>query len=105
VMAFTVVHPVVTSHDARASDEEQRASWLVDNYFDEGPREVDWLGERVVWHHRTVEGYVAAFGRAGFRLTALSECAPRPERFGGDDAELARRRRIPLFLLLAGERA
>jgi SAM-dependent methyltransferase len=104
-MAFTVVHPVVTSHDARASGDEQRASWVVDDYFDEGPRDVDWLGERVVWHHRTVEGYVAAFGRAGFRLTALSECAPRPERFGGDDAELARRRRIPLFLLLAGERA
>jgi SAM-dependent methyltransferase len=104
-MAFTVVHPVVTSHDARASGDEQRTSWVVDDYFDEGAREVDWLGERVVWHHRTVEGYVAAFRRAGFRLTALSECAPRPERFGGDYDELARRSRIPLFLLLAGERA
>ena len=104
-MAFTIVHPVVTSHDALAGGEEQRTSWVVDDYFDEGPREVDWLSERVVWHHRTVEAYVAAFGRAGFRLTALSECAPRPERFGGDDdAELARRRRMPLFLLLAGER-
>jgi hypothetical protein len=58
----------------------------------------------VVWHHRTVEQYVASFQRAGFRLTALSECPPRPERFGDDVEELARRRRIPLFLLLAGAR-
>ena len=103
-MAFSVVHPVVTSHDARASGDEQRSSWVVDDYFDEGPRELDWLGERVVWHHRTVERYVASFQSAGFRLTALSECAPRPERFGDEHDELARRRRIPLFLLLAGVR-
>jgi SAM-dependent methyltransferase len=103
-MAFTVVHPVITSHDARASGDELRSSWLVDHYFREGPRDVEWLGERVVWHHRTVERYVASFQRAGFRLTALSECAPRPERLGDEDEELARRMRIPLFLLLAGER-
>jgi SAM-dependent methyltransferase len=103
-MVFTVVHPVVTSHDARESDEERRTSWVVDDYFDESPRELDWLGERVVWHHRTVERYVSSFQRAGFRVTALSECAPRPERFGDALAEHARRRRIPLFLLLAGER-
>jgi SAM-dependent methyltransferase len=103
-MVFTVVHPVVTSHDARESGDEHRTSWVVDDYFDEGRRELDWLGERVVWQHRTVERYVSSFQRAGFRLTALSECEPRPERFGGEDDELARRRRIPLFLLLAGER-
>jgi SAM-dependent methyltransferase len=104
-MVFTVVHPVVTSHDARDSDEERRTFWVVDDYFDESPRELDWLGERVVWHHRTVERYLSSFQRAGFRVTALSECAPRPERFGDELAELERRRRIPLFLLLAGERA
>jgi SAM-dependent methyltransferase len=103
-MVFTVVHPVITSHDARASGDELRASWLVDDYYEEGPRDVEWLGERVVWHHRTVERYVASFQRAGFRLTVLSECAPRPERFGDEDEELARRMRIPLFLLVAGER-
>jgi SAM-dependent methyltransferase len=103
-MVFTVVHPVVTSHDAGSPGDEQRASWVVDDYFNEAPRELDWLGGRVVWHHRTVEQYVATFQRAGFRLTALSECPPRPERFADDREELARRRRVPLFLLLAGER-
>ena len=56
------------------------------------------------WHHRTVGEYVTSFLGAGFTLTALSECAPRPERFAGDAAELTRRSRIPLFLLLAGTR-
>lgn len=101
-MVLTVVHPVITSHDARASTEEQRTSWVVDDYFSAGPRDQDWLDGRVRWHHRTVEDYVTAFQRAGFALTALSECAPRPERFAGDETELVRRRRIPLFLLLAG---
>lgn len=102
-IVLTVVHPVITSHDARSGSDEPRTSWVVDDYFDAGARELDWLGGRVVWHHRTIEQYVLAVQRAGFRLTALSECAPRAERFAGDDAELARRRRIPLFLLLAGD--
>jgi SAM-dependent methyltransferase len=101
-MVFTVVHPVITSHDARPDSEEPRTSWVVDDYFEPGPRHQDWLGTRVAWHHRTVEQYVASFQRAGFTLTALSECPPRPERFAGNADELARRRRIPLFLLLAG---
>lgn len=100
---FTVVHPVITSHDPRASSDDPRTSWVVDDYFAAGPRELDWLGGRVVWQHRTIEQYVLGMQRAGFRLTALSECAPRVERFAGDDAELARRHRIPLFLLLGGE--
>ena len=103
-VVFTVVHPVITSHDARASTEELRRDWVVDDYFAGGPRELDWLGARVVWHHRTVEAYVAALQDAGFDLVALRECAPRPERFAGDEAELARRRRIPMFLLLADAR-
>jgi SAM-dependent methyltransferase len=104
-IVFSVVHPVVTSHDARSSWEEPRSSWVVDDYFDERPRELEWLGERVVWYHRTVERYVASLQRAGFRLTALSECAPRPERFGDEYDELDRRRRIPLFLVVAGDRS
>jgi len=104
-MVFTVVHPVVTSHDARPSTSERRTSWVVDDYFATGPRHQEWLGGRVVWHHRTVEQYVVGFQRAGFALTALSECAPRSDRFAGDDGEYARRRRIPLFLLLAGQRS
>jgi SAM-dependent methyltransferase len=101
---FTVVHPVITSHDARSSCEEPREDWVVDNYFVAGPRDQQWLGARTVWHHRTVEHYVRALLAAGFTLTSLRECAPRRELFD-DEAEFRRRTRIPLVLLLAGARA
>jgi SAM-dependent methyltransferase len=100
---FTVVHPVITSHDARESSTEPRQNWVVDDYFVTGPRGQQWLGSRTVWHHRTVEDYVTELRSAGFALINLRECAPRRERFD-DDAEFERRRRIPLVLLLAGAR-
>jgi hypothetical protein len=102
-VVFTVLHPVITSHDARASTQEVRTNWVVDDYFVGGPREQDWLGGTVVWHHRTIEDYVTELRRAGFALTALRECPPRRERFG-DEAEFVRCSRIPMFLLLDGAR-
>ena len=74
----------------------------MDRYFEPGARERDWAGAKVPWHHRTAEGYVATLAGAGFGLTPLRECAPLRERFGGNTAEYARRRRVPIFLLLAG---
>jgi SAM-dependent methyltransferase len=102
-VVFTVVHPVITSHDARDSSTEPRQNWIVDNYFATGPRDQQWLGTRTVWHHRTIEDYVTGLRKAGFALTNLRECAPHREQLD-DDAEFQRRRRIPLILLLAGAR-
>lgn len=102
-VVFTVVHPVITSHDARATTEEPRQDWVVDDYFVGGPREQDWLGGKSRWYHRTVEEYVRCLRDAGFALANLRECAPVRERFD-DEAEFERRRRIPLVLLLAGAR-
>jgi SAM-dependent methyltransferase len=103
-LVFTVVHPIITSHDARESSTEARQNWVVDDYFSTGPREQQWLGTSTVWHHRTIEDYVTELRNACFALTSLRECAPHREQFD-DDAEFQRRRRIPLMLLLAGGRA
>jgi SAM-dependent methyltransferase len=102
-IVFTVAHPVITSHDARASPDEPRTSWVVDDYFERGPRDRHWHGEIVTWHHRTVEDHVTAVLGAGFVLDALSECAPRPGLVG-EEREYRRRRRTPLVLLLAAHR-
>ncbi|MEU7743000.1 class I SAM-dependent methyltransferase [Nonomuraea sp. NPDC049158] len=99
---LSVVHPVLSSYDAGTG--EPRTNWIVDDYFLKGPRRRNWLGGSVIWFHRTVEDYVDALMNAGFALSALRECAPQEERFDGDLAELARRRRVPLFLLLSGTR-
>lgn len=101
-IVFSVVHPVLSSYDAGTG--EPRTNWIVDDYFLKGPRQRSWLGGSVTWFHRTVEDYVDALVNAGFALSALRECAPREERFDGDLAEMARRRRVPLFLLLGGTR-
>lgn len=103
-LLITVVHPVITSHDAGLTTNEARTNWVVDDYFHTGARKRNWLGNTVTWHHRTIEDYVTALTHAGFAITALRECAPRHDRFDGDTAELARRQRVPLFLLLAGSR-
>ena len=103
-IVFTVAHPVITSHDARASTEEPRHDWVVDDYFVRGPREQVWLGGKARCYHRTVEEYVRCLRDAGFTLATLRECAPVRERCD-DEAEFERLRRIPLVLLLAGARA
>jgi SAM-dependent methyltransferase len=98
-LIITVVHPVITSHDNRLDG--PRTSWTVDDYFLSGARQRLWMGSEVTWQHRTVETYVDAVIRAGLTVTAVRECAPEPARFNGNTSELARRRRVPLFLLLS----
>lgn len=102
-LVFTVVHPVITSHDATVAG-EKRTSWVVDEYFVRGPRHRNWMGGRTTWFHRTVEDYVCALQQSGFRLTRLSECAPTETLRSDNPEEYERRSRVPLFLLLAGEK-
>lgn len=95
---MSVVHPVISSFDN--NDSGPRTTWTVDNYFDQGPRQRRWFGSTVTWYHRSVETYVTALAEAGLRLTGLREGAPVPELFADAADELARRRRVPLFLIL-----
>ncbi len=101
-MVFSVVHPIITSDNGSGGG--QRTTWTVDRYFDRGPRDRSWFGSTVRWYHRTTEDYVRIATDHGFRIETLSECEPRAERFEGEPAELARRRRVPLMLLLAARR-
>ena len=97
---FSVEHPVITSCD-RGWRSGVRQDWLVDHYFALGPRVTSWLGGTVVKYHRTVEAYFGALQGAGFVVDSVRESHPRRELFA-DPAEYERRRRIPLFLFLAG---
>ena len=99
---FSVEHPVITSC-ARGCRTPQRQDWIGDDYFVVGPRQTSWLGGEVIRHHRTVEGYFGGMQEAGFNVDRLRESHPRRERFT-DAAEYERRKRIPLFLFLAGHK-
>jgi len=78
-----------------------RSSLTVDDYFTRGPRPREWFRRSVTWHHRTVEDYVGALLDAGLQLQRLSECEPDSSLLAEDPVELARRRRVPLMLLLS----
>lgn len=98
-LVVSVLHPVLTSGPTTPAG--QRQDLVVDNYFSPGPRQREWFGANVTWHHRTIESYLEELRLAGFVLTDLRECAPVEERFLGDRAEYDRRLRVPLFLVLA----
>jgi SAM-dependent methyltransferase len=101
-LIFSVEHPVITSCD-RGWVSGLRQDWIVDDYFESGLRVTTWMGGTVRKYHRTVSQYVASVLEAGFMLEALSEGAPQAEHLH-DPATLARRKRIPLFLILAGRK-
>ncbi len=101
-LVFSVVHPVVTA-PAQPPD-GPRTSVEVDDYFVSGPRSRSWFGKPVTWQHRTIEEYIRALTAAGFVVDDLRECAPVEELFQGDTNEYERRRRVPLFLLIAASK-
>jgi SAM-dependent methyltransferase len=101
---FSVEHPVITSCDRLWQGEGLRQDWLVDNYFDTGQRLTSWMGGQVIKYHRTVENYFIGLQQAGFVVESLSEAEPRREMFGEDEETYQRRKRIPLFLIMAGKK-
>lgn len=103
-LVLTVVHPLLTA-PLSPSGAGPREAWVVDDYFLPGPRQREWLGGHVTWHHRTVEQWVQALRTAGLTLTQLSECAPDRGLLEGAPDELRRRLRVPAVLLLAGQGA
>lgn len=103
-LVFSVEHPVITSCDRGWLGNGPRQDWLVDNYFNAGPRTTAWMGGQVVKYHRTVENYFAGLQRAGFLVEDLREAEPQRERFEEEDT-YQRRKRIPLFLMMAGQKS
>lgn len=100
---FSVVHPVVTSNEF--INDGPRTSWLVDRYFETGPRQRSWFGSTVTWHHRTIEQYIGAVQRAGLSLESFSECGPSADLLRDWPDELERRRRVPLMLVISARSA
>lgn len=94
---FSVEHPVITSSNEALKSTSLRQSWIVDNYFVRGKRVIDWMGDKVCIYHRTIEDYFHEFQKTGFNFVRLKESEPQKHLIE-DEALLARRKRIPLFL-------
>jgi SAM-dependent methyltransferase len=102
-IVFSVEHPILTSSDAARSEGARRTHWIVDDYFVQGPRTVRWFGADVQKHHRSAEDYFQLLRASGFSIEDLREGTPNAE-FIADPAELRRRQRVPLMLLLGARR-
>ncbi|MFQ4146104.1 class I SAM-dependent methyltransferase [Chlorogloeopsis sp. ULAP02] len=100
---FSVEHPVITSCDRGWKSGTPRQDWIVDDYFTTGLRVTNWLGGTVQKYHRTVEDYFHLLQEAGFMIADLREAHPQREYFH-DVQTYERRKRIPLFLILAAHK-
>ena len=100
---FSVEHPVITSCDRGWQGNGPRQDWLVDDYFYTGQRITSWMGGQVIKYHRTIEDYFACLRQAGFLVESLREAAPQRDRFE-DEHTYQRRKRIPLFLMMVGQK-
>ena len=97
---FSIEHPLITSCDRGWQNDGPRQDWIVDDYFETGPRVTTWMGGKVIKYHRTIEDYFAALQAAGFVVDTLRESRPQRARFR-DQATYERRKRIPLMLFFS----
>jgi len=100
---FSIEHPVITSCDRSRQNGGPRQDWIVDDYFETGPRVTNWMGGEVIKYHRTIEDYFAALRAVGFVVDALRESRPQRAQFQ-DEARYKRRKRIPLMLFFSAQR-
>ena len=100
---FSVEHPIITSCDRARRPGQVRQEWIVDDYFETGPRVTSWMGGRVIKYHRTVEDYFSALRAVGFAVEDLRESRPRRGAIA-DEATYRRRMRIPLLLFFVARR-
>jgi SAM-dependent methyltransferase len=102
---FSIEHPIyMAPRNPRWSfDGEGRRTWLIDSYFNEGPRVTDWLAPGVVKYHRTIGTTLNLLRGAGFTLTHVEEWRPTQSQIEAAP-ELLEELDRPMFLLAAAEK-
>ena len=74
----------------------------VDNYYYEGKREANFLGEKVVKYHRTLTSYLDTLLSSGFELQHIIEPQPPQEMLGIEGMRDEMRR--PMMLLVSARK-
>lgn len=103
---FSVEHPMTTCTSRAWTEgaEGERLHWPVDRYFEEGSRNVRWLGADTPREHRTVATYINAVVDSGLTIACVLEPSPSAadvERW----PHLADHARRPAFLIIRADRA
>lgn len=92
---------IFTMHNPYNSVRHERVA----NYFDSGHQKIyegfkNATGVSVIYHHRTLEEYIATFRNNGFLLRSLSDLAPTPQMLAESETEVRERFLLPLIMLL-----
>jgi len=100
---FSVEHPIFTAYgnqDWIYDKEGKPLYWPVDNYFSQGKRHANFLGEEVIKYHKTLTTYINGLITSGFEITGLIE--PEPEQSLMDaNPDMKNELRRPMFLLVS----
>lgn len=104
---FSVEHPVFTAYgtqDWYYGENEEILHFPVDNYFYEGKRTANFLGEEVVKYHKTLTTYLNGLLQNGFQLNHIAE--PQPPAHLIDTVEgMQDEMRRPMMLIVSAVKA
>ncbi|KPU43563.1 malonyl-[acyl-carrier protein] O-methyltransferase [Oxobacter pfennigii] len=101
---FSVEHPIFTaygSQDWYYDDKGNILHFPVDNYFFEGPRDADFLGEKVIKYHKTLTTYLNGLIQGGFEITGVVEPQPSEHLLRTVDGMRDELRRPMMFIISA----
>jgi ftsJ-like methyltransferase len=103
---FSVEHPVFTASGTQEWYRDKKGEilhWPVDNYFSEGSRRANFLGEEVIKYHKTLTTYINGLLKSGFEITNLIEPEPSQELL--DTVEGMRHElRRPMMLIISARK-
>ncbi|UQZ91119.1 SAM-dependent methyltransferase [Deltaproteobacteria bacterium Smac51] len=102
---FSMEHPIFTAsgpQDWHYDGAGDKLHWPVDRYFEEGPREAVFLGEKVLKYHRTLTTIIRDLRKAGFEIDDLVE--PQPNERMLKLPEMTDELRRPMMLLIAARK-
>ncbi|HJE19887.1 MAG TPA: class I SAM-dependent methyltransferase [Aliicoccus persicus] len=105
VFVFTVEHPIFTADGSQNwiyNEDGEIEHFPVDNYFEEGQRETQFLDEPVTKYHRTMTTYINTLINAGFNIQRVIE--PTPPEYMMDIPNMKDELRRPMMLIISARK-
>lgn len=99
---FSVEHPIFTaqgSEEWNYDEDGKIKDFPVDNYFYEGKRETDFLGEKVIKYHKTLTTYLDGLLTNNFQVNRVVE--PMPPKSMMDIPGMKDEMRRPMMLIVS----
>lgn len=103
---FSVEHPIFTSYGSQDWYYDNDGTILhfpIDNYFVEGKRQANFLGEDVIKYHRTITTYFRDLTKNGFQLYNLVEPQP-PKKMLEKNENMKNELRRPMMLIISARK-